>query len=157
MNPRITFAVAGRVLTQIRRDHRTLALMFVAPIVIMALLGWVIRDQGPTETRVAIINNGGVPGEVIRARIGEALNTATLTYREDITTEDTARQALIDDQIDVALLVALNGQAPQIRVLTLGRIMRMPGGGMKPGVRSAGVSPKMSMPSVGLGLPGASP
>ena len=34
-----------------RRDERTLALVFVAPIVIMGLLGWVIRDQAPPATR----------------------------------------------------------------------------------------------------------
>ena len=31
MSPAITLAVAGRVLTQIRRDHRTLAMLLVCP------------------------------------------------------------------------------------------------------------------------------
>jgi ABC-2 type transport system permease protein len=44
MNPRITFAVAGRVLTQLRRDHRTLALMIVVPCVLMTLLWWMFLD-----------------------------------------------------------------------------------------------------------------
>ena len=32
MNPRILLAVAGRVLNQIRRDHRTLAMLLVLPV-----------------------------------------------------------------------------------------------------------------------------
>ena len=35
MSPRITLAVAGRVLTQLRRDHRTLAMLLVLPCLLM--------------------------------------------------------------------------------------------------------------------------
>ena len=45
MNLRRTLAISRRIANQFRRDERTLALVFVAPIVIIALLGWVIRDQ----------------------------------------------------------------------------------------------------------------
>ncbi len=44
MNPRITLAVAGRVLTQVRRDHRTLAMLLVVPCVRMRLLWWLVDD-----------------------------------------------------------------------------------------------------------------
>ena len=53
MNLRRTAAIARRIAEFFRRDHRTLALVFVAPIVIMALLGWVIRDQKPPTSTVA--------------------------------------------------------------------------------------------------------
>lgn len=39
-----TLAVAARVLTQLRRDRRTLAMLLVLPCVIMALLWWMFRD-----------------------------------------------------------------------------------------------------------------
>lgn len=42
MNPRITVAVAGRVLTQVRRDHRTLAMLLVVPCVLISLLWWML-------------------------------------------------------------------------------------------------------------------
>jgi len=48
MNARITLAVAARVLTQLRRDHRTLALLLVMPCVILALLWWMF-DGGPAR------------------------------------------------------------------------------------------------------------
>jgi ABC-2 type transport system permease protein len=40
MTPRITLAVAGRVLTQLRRDHRTLAMLLLLPCLLMSLLWW---------------------------------------------------------------------------------------------------------------------
>src|SRR5215207_9206657 len=45
MNPRITFAVARRVLTQIRRDHRTAAMLLVLPCLLMTLLWWMFVDS----------------------------------------------------------------------------------------------------------------
>src|SRR5574338_346459 len=109
MNLRRTLAISRRIADLFRRDHRTLALMFVAPIVIMAMLGWVIRDQAPTNTRVAIVNTAGVPGELVRGHVAELLSAEGLTYSAAITTEDAARQALIDNQLDVALVLSLNG------------------------------------------------
>jgi ABC-2 type transport system permease protein len=44
MNPRITFAVATRVLTQLRRDHRTAAMLLVLPCLLMSLLWWMFED-----------------------------------------------------------------------------------------------------------------
>lgn len=41
MNPAITLATARRVLSQLRHDHRTLAMLIVVPCVLLALLAWV--------------------------------------------------------------------------------------------------------------------
>jgi len=40
MRPTATWAVTARVLTQLRRDHRTLAMLLVLPCLLMALLWW---------------------------------------------------------------------------------------------------------------------
>ncbi len=40
MSPRTTLAVAGRVLTQLRRDHRTVAMLIAVPCVLLTLLWW---------------------------------------------------------------------------------------------------------------------
>ena len=45
MTPRITLAVAGRVLTQLRRDHRTMALLLVLPSALMTLVWWMFKDS----------------------------------------------------------------------------------------------------------------
>ena len=44
MSPRITGAIAARVLTQLRRDHRTLAIMLVLPCLLISLLWWMFDD-----------------------------------------------------------------------------------------------------------------
>ncbi|HWJ66378.1 MAG TPA: ABC transporter permease [Nocardioides sp.] len=41
MSARVTLAVASRVLTQLRRDHRTLAMLLVLPCLLQALLWWI--------------------------------------------------------------------------------------------------------------------
>ena len=45
MNPRITAAVATRVLTQIRRDHRTAAMLLILPCLLITLLWWMFEDS----------------------------------------------------------------------------------------------------------------
>jgi len=44
MSAVITFAVAGRVLAQLRRDHRTLAMLLVVPCALITLLWWMFED-----------------------------------------------------------------------------------------------------------------
>jgi ABC-2 type transport system permease protein len=44
MTPRILLAVSTRVLTQVRRDRRTAAMLLVLPCVLMTLLWWMFRD-----------------------------------------------------------------------------------------------------------------
>ena len=43
ITPRITLAVASRVLTQLRRDHRTLAMLLVLPCLLISLLWWMFE------------------------------------------------------------------------------------------------------------------
>jgi ABC-2 type transport system permease protein len=45
MSPRILLAVASRVLTQLRRDRRTAAMLLVLPCVLITLLWWMFRDM----------------------------------------------------------------------------------------------------------------
>ena len=44
MSPRITGAVAARVLAQLRHDHRTLGMLLALPCIILALLRWIYDD-----------------------------------------------------------------------------------------------------------------
>lgn len=48
MSPRVTLAVTRRVLTQLRRDHRTLVMLLVVPCLLMTLLWWMFDEpEGP--------------------------------------------------------------------------------------------------------------
>jgi len=80
-------AITKRLLQQFRRDRRTLALLFVAPIVILGLLGYLMRgsssapavgianeDQGPLGATVtaALESSGGITTSIIRASDGDS-------------------------------------------------------------------------------------
>ncbi len=127
MNLRRTLAISRRIAEQFRRDERTLALLFVAPIVILALLGWVIRDQAPPAGRVAIVNEAGALAEEARARIGTAVTDAGMVYISTMTDEDAARAALRAGDLDVAIVLPASlpsdlasGQPITIRLITPG-------------------------------------
>lgn len=128
MNTRRALAISRRIADLFRRDHRTLALLFVAPLVILALLGWVMRDQAPPPARVAVIDQTGAPaGEVLRGRIGAAVDEQGMTYVEPLNQEDLARLALADEELDVALVLPPTlpddmraGRSPTITLITPG-------------------------------------
>jgi ABC-2 type transport system permease protein len=80
-------AITRRLLQQFRRDRRTLALLFVAPIVILGLLGYLIRgsasvpsvgianqDQGPAGAAVAaaLARSSGISTTAINAADGDS-------------------------------------------------------------------------------------
>ncbi|MEZ0240946.1 MAG: hypothetical protein ACAH65_09130, partial [Chloroflexota bacterium] len=80
MSLRRILAVARRIAQGFRRDERTLALVFVVPLVVTALLGWVLRDQKDEVPRLVIVNDAGPIGD----RIVAALTIATSTAPDDI-------------------------------------------------------------------------
>jgi ABC-2 type transport system permease protein len=52
MTPRITLATAGRVLRQLRHDHRTLALVILVPALLVTLMKYVFSGQEETFDRI---------------------------------------------------------------------------------------------------------
>ena len=53
MSPRVLGAVTVRVLTQLRRDHRTAAMLLVLPTLLMSLLWWMFSDLPGADARFA--------------------------------------------------------------------------------------------------------
>jgi ABC-2 type transport system permease protein len=127
MSLRRVAAIAGRIANGFRRDHRSLGLLFGAPVLVLLLLGWVIRGQAPPNARVAIVNESGPLGTLIVARVGDAARTAGLTVVDVGPSSDAAREALRDGRIDVAVRVWPPGSegstgGPVIRLMTPGVI-----------------------------------
>jgi ABC-2 type transport system permease protein len=52
MTPRVTLATAERVLRQLRRDHRTLGLVFLVPPLLLTLFRYVFDGQEATFDRI---------------------------------------------------------------------------------------------------------
>lgn len=127
MNLRRTFAITRRIAAQFRRDRRTLGLLFVAPVVLLGLLSWVIRDQSPPPARLAVVNLAGDLGEQARTAIVDVAAGEGLTVERDITDDAAARAALRAGTLDVVLVLPESfpaeiaaGQAPTLRVVTPG-------------------------------------
>jgi ABC-2 type transport system permease protein len=131
MNPHRVAALTRRIVAQFRRDPRTLALLFVVPIAITALLGWVLRDQQQPATRAVIVNLDAAAGE----RVANALETAArgtgaggeIEIVERPADESAARTLLSDDRADLAVIVPAGfsaamvaGGQPTLTVITQG-------------------------------------
>jgi ABC-2 type transport system permease protein len=77
-------AITNRLLHQFRRDRRTLALLFVAPIVILGLLGYLMRGSA-TAPNVGIANEDQGP---LGAMITSALEHSTTISATTINAAD---------------------------------------------------------------------
>jgi ABC-2 type transport system permease protein len=76
MSPRITLAVALRVLRQLRHDHRTVAMLLVVPCVLLTLLWWMFDGND------LIFNRFGPPLLALFPFIVMFLVTSVTTLRE---------------------------------------------------------------------------
>jgi ABC-2 type transport system permease protein len=129
MSLKRVLAVARRVAQGFRRDERTLGLMFVAPLVITGLLGWVMRDQTDEVVDVVIVNEAGAIGD----RIVSAFQTAAgdpdnhVFLRANVSTEAEAEPLIRDGSADLALVIpgdllatVAAGERPTLTVITAG-------------------------------------
>jgi ABC-2 type transport system permease protein len=73
MKPERVRAVTRRILTQFRHDRRTLALLFVVPLVILGLLGYLLRGGGG-HTAMGVVNLDQGP---LGGRIADSLVAST--------------------------------------------------------------------------------
>lgn len=82
MNPKRTLAVTLRVLEQIRRDPRTLAMLVVIPCALMTLLWWMFDDVRTTPPDTTPFTRFGPDLLVIFPFIVMFLVTSVTTLRE---------------------------------------------------------------------------
>ena len=80
MTARITLAVAARVLTQLRRDRRTLAMLLVLPCLVLALLWWMF--EGDATAGSAGFSRLGPPLLALIPFVVMFLVTSVTTLRE---------------------------------------------------------------------------
>ncbi len=122
MNARRVAAVTRRIVAQFRHDHRSLALLFVAPIAIIALLGWVLGSQSSSNVRIAVVGETPAAAAVVPTLDNALRNDPSITLRTDVTDENSARQMLKDNQLDLAVVLPpdFTPQNRKIELLTLG-------------------------------------
>jgi ABC-2 type transport system permease protein len=122
-------AIARRIAQGFRRDERTLGLMFVVPLVVTALLGWVLNEQVDAVVDVVVVNEAGEIGE----RIVSALEDAAADPERDLSIAATVgSQPEADAMIragtaDLGIVIpadlleqVLAGERPTLTVITEG-------------------------------------
>jgi ABC-2 type transport system permease protein len=124
MNPLRVAAVFRRIVAQFRRDPRSLALLYIAPLAIIALLGWVLSSQQATTAHVAVVDESGSPaGTVVAGRLVAALDGQPGIFLDKAVADDaTARQMLKDKSLDLVVILPpdFSAQNRKIELLTLG-------------------------------------
>jgi ABC-2 type transport system permease protein len=133
---RRVFALAKRIVRQLRRDHRTLALMLIVPILILSLLTYIYRGTSHHAT-LAVVNLGSSP---LAAQIIQGLESdGALTVK--IMSAPTAQRAVRRSEVDAVLTlpadlsidsgtqrtiqVVLEGSQPSISGTVLGALNRI--------------------------------
>jgi ABC-2 type transport system permease protein len=129
MSPRRIFAIARRIAQGFRRDERTLALMFVVPLVVTALLGWVLSDQKEETIGVVIVNEAGAIGDRIVAALteGAADPDKGIEIAATVATRPEAENLIRDGSADIGLVIPSDlletltaGERPTITLITEG-------------------------------------
>jgi ABC-2 type transport system permease protein len=119
VSPRRVFAVARRIAEGFRRDHRSLALLIVAPLVVTALLGWVLRGSAAGSVHVTV---AGAPAQFVTA-LQDGADSSTSGPDVTVVTasdEAAARDAVKAGDADVALVLSGNGRHVALKIITEG-------------------------------------
>jgi ABC-2 type transport system permease protein len=122
-------AIARRIAQGFRRDERTLALMFVFPLVVTGLLGWVLRDSQQTTVGVWVVNQAGPAGQAFVDSFGQATadRPEGVDFVGSADTPEAAKAAIRADNGDMAIVLPASLQAdiaagnrPTITIITRG-------------------------------------
>jgi ABC-2 type transport system permease protein len=120
MSPQRIGALFRRVVAEIRRDRPSLALLFIAPVLVTGLLTFILREGQAPEVDAVLVNGTGAPGAAVTTALRSSLEGDGGSLRE-VADEAAARQALRDDEASVAVVLpAPSGGQPTIKVITYG-------------------------------------
>ena len=90
-----TLAIAKKVLKELLRDKRTLAMMFVAPVFIMWLMNLMFSASTAVNVKLAIQD---VPSSLV-SKMNDLEHVSVKTYKD----LDQAKEALNDEKVDAVI------------------------------------------------------
>lgn len=122
MSRRRVVALFRRVVQEVRRDHPSIALLFVAPVLVTGLLAFVIRESESPEADAVIVAPAGPAGSVVAASLETALaeTGATVSHAPD---EAAARGEIEAGEATIAIVLPPtlgSGEAPVVTLITDG-------------------------------------
>jgi len=134
LSGRRILAIAGRILRQFRHDPRSVALILVVPVMVMALVGYLVGDSGKEPLPVAFVNldAGSIGPVAIGATLADAMESQTGVDAQVAPDAQEAERRVRDGETAGAIVVPadltrslLSGLPVQIEVIV---------GGIEPGL-----------------------
>ena len=122
MSRRRIVALFRRVVSEIRRDRPSLALLFIAPIVITGLVTFILRESQAPQVTAVVVNLAGPRGLAVGNALEAALRTDGATV-SDVADEAAARAAIGDKAASVGIVLrpaAASGGSLDVTVITNG-------------------------------------
>jgi len=131
-------ALALRIVRQFLRDRRTLALVFLVPILVMALLNFVLNNQTSTATLAVVLPVGRDP---VTAQFNQALKAALAAQKDalNVTYIDAgdASAILSNGEVDGVLIFPPHFAAQLLQGSGAGATIRLRLDGSNPGAAKA--------------------
>jgi len=118
MNGRRVFALFRRVVAEIRRDRPSLALLFIAPILVTGLVTFILRESQTPTVHAVVVDQAGPAGALVAGAIGEALRSqgSTLVQAADVAA---ARAEIEDGQATIAVVLPADIASAGPRTITV--------------------------------------
>jgi ABC-2 type transport system permease protein len=120
MRPRRVGAVARRIVLQFRRDHRSLGLLFVAPIVVLTLVGALWGSS--TTSTVRVVSVGDVEPQLFEALRGTEIELTALDPDAAIEALKAGHADAIVEFDDNAATVTVEGSDPTRTAAVVGQV-----------------------------------
>lgn len=99
MSLRRTLAITARLLTQFRHDRRTLAILFVTPLIVLTLFSILFRADAPLP-RVGVVEADG-----LGAAIGDALAESDAIDTVGVASAAAAEEQVRDGELDAYVVL----------------------------------------------------
>lgn len=96
MNLRRTLAITARLFSQFRHDHRTLGILFVTPLLILALF-WALLGGTAPDPRLGIVNLDDGP---LAPLVTDALHGSDVVSTSDLADADAGEAGISDGTLD---------------------------------------------------------
>ena len=116
MSRRRVLALTRRLLEQFRHDRRTLALLFGAPLVILALLGYLLRGGGSVPSMGIVNQDSGPLGGIVQS----SLQRSSLVSASTMSSQDAESKLRAGDIAGYVVLPSnFSSQLQQARQITI--------------------------------------
>ena len=113
MSRRRVVALFRRVVSEIRRDRPSLALLFIAPIVITGLVTFILRESQAPQVTAVVVNLAGPRGQLVGSALEAALREGGATV-SDVADEAAARAAIGDKAASVGIVIGTDAASGEL-------------------------------------------